>query len=64
MNLPEHKRGFIFRALSVAPPGYTAILYFNESSYTVKHFCVQVENGLEDVFFLLFSLVSIQFDIS
>ena len=64
MNSPEHKRGFIFRALSVVRRGYTAILYINESSYTVNAFRIQVENGLEDVFFLHFSLVSIQFDIS
>ena len=38
--------------------------YINHSSYTVNAFRVQVENGLEDVFFLCFSLVSIQFDIS
>ena len=36
----------------------------NYSSYTVHCFRVQVENGLENVFFLHFSLVSIQFDIS
>ena len=53
VNSPKHKRGFIFRAL-----------YINYSSYTVNAFCVQVENALEDVFFLHFSLVSIQFDIS
>ena len=64
MNSPEHKRGFIFRALSVARRGYTAILYINEVSYTVNAFRVWVEKGLEDVFFLHFSLVSIQFDIS
>ena len=64
MNSPEHKRGFIFRELSVAQRGYTAILYINESSYTVNAFRVQVENGLDDVFFLHFSLVLIQFDIS
>ena len=64
MNSPERKRGFIFRALSVARRGYTAILYINESSYTVNAFHVQVENGLEDVFFLHFLLVLIQFDIS
>ena len=64
MSLPEHKRGLIFRALSVARRGYTAILYINERSYTVNAFRVQMENGLEDVFFLHFSLVSIQFDIS
>ena len=33
--------------------------YINYSSYTVTAFCVQVENSLEDVFFLHFSLVSI-----
>ena len=43
---------------------YTAILYINESSYTGNAFRVEVENGLKDVFFLHFSLVSIQFDIS
>ena len=53
-HVPEHKRGFIFRALSVARRGYTAILYINESSYTVNAFRVQVENGFEDVFFLYF----------
>ena len=66
VNSPEYKRGFIFRTLSVARRGYTAILYINESSYTVNAFRVQMENGLEDVAgrFLHFSLVSIQFDIS
>ena len=64
MNSPEHKRGFIFRALSVARRGYTAILYINESSYTVNAFRVQVKNGLKDVFVVHFSLASIQFDIS
>ena len=64
MNSPDHKRGLIFRALFVARCRYTAILYISESSYTVNAFLVQVENGLEDVFFLHFSLVSIQFDIS
>ena len=68
MNSPEHKqkhkRNFIFRALSVARRGFTAILYINESSYTVNAFRFQVENGLKDVFFLHFLLVSIQFDIS
>ena len=34
------------------------------SSYIVNAFRVQVEKGLEDVFFLCYSLVSIQFDIS
>ena len=34
------------------------------SSYTVNAFRVQVENSLEDVFFLHFLLVSIHFDIS
>ena len=38
--------------------------YVNYSSYTVNAFRVQVENGLENVLFLHFSLVSIQFDIS
>ena len=38
--------------------------YINYNSYTVNAFRVLVENGLEDVFFLHFSLVSIQFDIS
>ena len=38
--------------------------YINYSSYTVNAFRVQVENGLEDVFFLVFSLFSIHFDIS
>ena len=37
--------------------------YINYSSYTVNAFCVHVENGLENAFFLHFSLVSIQFDI-
>ena len=40
---------------------YAAGLY---SSYIVNAFRVQVKNGLEDVFFLYYSLVSIQFDIS
>ena len=38
VNSLEHKRGFIIRALSVARRRYTAILYINESSYTVKRF--------------------------
>ena len=38
--------------------------YVNYSSYTVNAFRVHVENGLENVFFLHFSLVLIQFDIS
>ena len=38
--------------------------YINYSFNTVNAFRVQVENGLENVFFLLFSLFSIQFDIS
>ena len=63
-----YSRGFIFRALSVARRGYTAMLrqlFPHYSSYTVIAFRVQVENGsLENVFFLHFSLVSIQFDIS
>ena len=37
--------------------------YINESSCTVNAFRVQLENVLEDVFFLHFSLVSIQFHI-
>ena len=52
VNSPGHKWGFIFRALSVARRSYTAILYINESSYTVNDFRVQVENSLDDVFFL------------
>ena len=36
----------------------------SQSYYTVNAFRVQVENDLEDVFFLHFSLVSIKFDIS
>ena len=63
-NQMSRKNKNIFRALSVARRGNTAILYINESSYTVNAFLVQVENRLEDVFFLHFSLVSIQFDIS
>ena len=35
--------------------------YVNCSSYTVNAFRVQVENGLENIFFLLFSLVSIHY---
>ena len=38
--------------------------YINYSSHPVNALHVQVENGLENVFFLHFSLVSIQFDIS
>ena len=38
--------------------------YINYSSYTLNAFRVQVGKGLEDVFFLHFSLVSLQFDIS
>ena len=58
MNSPKHKRGFIFRALSVLDAA-TRPYYIS-----TKVFRVQVENGLDDVFFLHFSLVSIQFDIS
>ena len=65
VNSPKHERGcLIFRALSVARRGYTSILRQLDSSYTVNAFRVQVENGLQDIFFLHFSLVSIQFDIS
>ena len=52
MNSPEHKRGLIFYHIS------TKVLTQSNA------FRVHVENGLEDVFFLHFSLVSIQFDIS
>ena len=38
--------------------------YVNYSSYTVNDFRVQVANGLENVLFLHFLLVSIQCDIS
>ena len=63
---PKHKRCFIFRALFC---GLTRLhgnttSTINYSSYTVNAFRVQVENGLWDVFFLHFSLVSIQFEIS
>ena len=58
VNSTEHKLGLIFRALSVARRGYTALLYNNECSYTVNAFRVQVENGLEDVFYLRFSRIS------
>ena len=58
MNSPEHfSRAFLWLDAATR-------LYINESSYTVIAFRVQVENGLEDVFFLHFSVVSIQFDIS
>ena len=60
INSPKHKRGFILRAFC----GSTRQYYVNYSSYTVNAFRVQVENGLENVLFLHFSLVSIQFDVS
>ena len=41
-------------------PYYISTIVLTQSNA----FRVQVENGLEDVFFLHFSLVSIQFDIS
>ena len=60
---PKHKRGFIFaRFLSLDAD--TQPYYNNNSSYTVNAFRVQVENGLENVFFPHFLLLSIQFDIS
>ena len=39
----------------------TCPYYVSYSSYTVNAFRVQVENGLENVLFLHFSLVSIHF---
>ena len=36
--------------------------YINYSCYKVNAFRVQVKNGLQNVFFVHFSLVSIQFD--
>ena len=63
------KRGLIFRALSVARRGYTTMLRHQklkeergswERGWTVDSFRVQVENGLENISFLYFSLVSIQ----
>ena len=42
----------------------TRSYYISYSSYTVNAFRVQIQNGLENVFFLHFSLVSIKFDIS
>ena len=62
VNSPEHKRGFILRALSVARRGYTAILYINESSYTVNAFRVQVENGFSFCIFRWFQS-SLTYDI-
>ena len=58
-HTPQHKRGLIFRAVSVARRGYTAMLR-QQKLLTVDAFRVQVENGLENIFFLHFSLVSIQ----
>ena len=58
-HTPEHKRGLIFCAVSVARRGYTAML-LQQKLLTVDGFRVQVENGLENIFFLHFSLVSIQ----
>ena len=46
----------MFRALSVARRCYKG------HTTSTKAFRVQVENGLEDIFFLHFSLVSIQKD--
>ena len=64
MNSPEHKRGFIFPSFlwlgAVTRPYHISTKVLTQSNA----FRVQVENGLEDVFFLHFSLVSIQFDIS
>ena len=54
-HTPE--RGFIFRALSVARRGYTAILR-QQKLLTVDAFCVKVRFG--NIFFLHFSLVSVQ----
>ena len=42
----------------------TRSCYVNCCSYTVNTFRVQMENGLENVSFLHFSLVSFQFEIS
>ena len=42
----------------------TRSYYVIYSSYTVNSFRVQEENALENVLFLHFSLVSVQFDIS
>ena len=48
MNVNEDSFFVHFLLLDVASPPY----YINESSYTVNAFRVQVENGVEDVFFL------------
>ena len=45
---------------AVTRPYYISTKVLTQS----RAFRAQVENGLEDVFFLHFSLVSIQFDIS
>ena len=53
MNSPEHKRGFIFRALSdlwldaATRPYYTSTKVLTQSNA----FRVQVENGLDDITF-------------
>ena len=54
MNSPEHRLDAATR------PYYISTKVLTQSNA----FRVQVENGLEDVFFVHFSLVSIQFDIS
>ena len=64
MNSRKHKTGFIFRTFlwldAATRPYYISTKVLTQSNA----FHVQVENGLNDVFFLHFSLVSIQFDIS
>ena len=67
MNSPEHKRirEASFFALFLWLDAATRPYYISTKVLTQSNaFRVQVENGLDDVFFLHFSLVSIQFDIS
>ena len=59
LNINEASFFARFQRLDAATRTY----YVNHSSYTVNASRVQVENGLEDVFFQPFVLVSIQFDI-
>ena len=58
LNIREASFFALFLWLDAA----TRPFYINYISYTVNAFRVQVGNGLEDVLFLHFSLVSIQFD--
>ena len=60
LNINESSFFARFLSLDAASRPY----YINYSSYRVNAFRVQVENGLENVFFLHFSLISIQFDMS